>query len=534
MWDPIEMHNEPTKSQLLDVAIVGAGVAGNYIAWRLLSEQPNLKIAVIEQSARIGGRLYSEHVNGVKTVAVEHGGMRFSRNHKLLTSLVEHLELPTRPFKSVLADVNPIFVRNHHTSLKQLAAGDRPPYSVPAELGTTDPGEILPASVIAFLQRQAITPGPANDLIHCLDKADFNGKSFSQLSFKEFLHHVCDAEVFNYYNDVHGYWVDTHDNVSARELLLGFLPFVSDSDTITISNGMQSLPLKLSDLAAKSGCQYLLRSRLAAISRSLDRFELAVKSAGSDQSIIATTVVLALPPNRLKSIDGLDQLAPGLGSKLNSVVEIQAIKTHFVYESAWWQDLSITDGEARTDLPMRQCLYMGGDYNQVTASNNNQPEIGANQATPQHSVLLASYTDSGASDFWRSLALTDHPAEHLPASTDQTLACPEPVVRELTAQLERLHGQRIAEPIWASLCDWKQQPSGVATHSWRAGIVSSTAIPNIRHPNSEIPLYICGEAFSQEQGWVNGALRSAEALLRSSFKLTPPSWTDKSTPIDQL
>ena len=276
MWDDNSvLSNSPIRKQKsLDVAIVGAGVAGNYIAWRLLNEQPSLNIAVIEQSARIGGRLYSEHVNGVKTVAIEHGGMRFSRNHKLLTSLVDHLGLPTRPFKSVLADANPIYIRNHHTSLKQLASGDRPPYSIPAELGTTDPGQIIPASVITFLQNQAITPSPACDLIHCLDKADFKGKSFNELSFKEFLNHVCDPEVFNYYNDIHGYWVDTHDNVSARELLLGFLPFVSDSDTITISAGMQSLPIKLAELAAQSGCQYFMRSRLTGISRSSDRFEL--------------------------------------------------------------------------------------------------------------------------------------------------------------------------------------------------------------------------------------------------------------------
>ena len=259
-----------------------------------------------------------------------------------------------------------------------------------------------------------------------------------------------------------------------------------------------------------------------------------MKSDANNQSMTAATVVLALPPNRLKSIEGLKQLAPGLESKLNSVVEILAIKTHFVYNFPWWQKLSIVDGEARTDLPMRQCLYMGGDHNTPTSSETIRPEYNSENTSQQPSVLLASYTDSGASDFWRSLVSSSPQSEHLLASADTTLTCPEPVVRELTSQLERLHGLTIGQPYWASLCDWKYQPSGVATHSWRAGFNSSTAIPKIRHPNSEIPLYICGEAFSQEQGWVNGALRSAEALLQSSFNMTGPSWTDSLTPIDQL
>jgi monoamine oxidase len=96
------------QSGAFDVAIVGGGVAGNYTAWRLIKDQPKLKIIIIEQSARLGGRLYSEQISGINSVQVEHGGMRFSRNHKLLSHLVDYLGLPTRPFKSVLANKNPI------------------------------------------------------------------------------------------------------------------------------------------------------------------------------------------------------------------------------------------------------------------------------------------------------------------------------------------------------------------------------------------------------------------------------------------
>jgi hypothetical protein len=34
-------------------------------------------------------------------------------------------------------------------------------------------------------------------------------------------------------------------------------------------------------------------------------------------------------------------------------------------------------------------------------------------------------------------------------------------------------------------------------------------------------LYTCGEAYSDQQGWVNGALRSAELVLTGGFGLQP-------------
>ncbi|MFS6827145.1 flavin monoamine oxidase family protein [Cyanobium sp. ATX-6F1] len=517
-----------TRAGAFDVAIIGGGVAGNYTAWRLIKDQPELNIVVIEQSARLGGRLYSEHVSGIESVQVEHGGMRFSRNHKLLGHLVDYLGLPTRPFKSVLANNNPIFIRGHHTSLDKIKAGDKVPYRIPAELGTNNPGEIVPASILLFLSKQGMRPSQSRGIIDCLEEASFNGKSFKELSFKELLENVCSPEVLAYYNDVHGYWVDTHADVSARELLLGFLPFVSDSDTITISTGMQSLPSKLAELASQHGCKYRTSSRLRSIRRSSEQFELAVTSDHSNETIVAKRVVLALPPNRIRKIEGLAELAPRLKDRLNSVVEILAVKTHFVYNSCWWRSSQITEGEARTDLPMRQCLYMGSDQ----SINNPTNELTSSTDSAEPSVLLASYTDSDASDYWRNTADKSSTCAGVHGPTDPSLQCSESVIRELTSQLETLHSQSIKLPYWASMCDWKEQPSGVATHSWRSCYDSAKIIPLIRQPNPSLPLYICGEAFSQEQGWVNGALRSAEAMLRSCFNLQAPSWANSSIPID--
>jgi hypothetical protein len=35
-------------------------------------------------------------------------------------------------------------------------------------------------------------------------------------------------------------------------------------------------------------------------------------------------------------------------------------------------------------------------------------------------------------------------------------------------------------------------------------------------------MYVCGEAYSDDQAWVNGALRSTELVLQQGFDLSPP------------
>ena len=41
-------------------------------------------------------------------------------------------------------------------------------------------------------------------------------------------------------------------------------------------------------------------------------------------------------------------------------------------------------------------------------------------------------------------------------------------------------------------------------------------------PDSSVPLYVCGEAYSHDQGWVEGALDTAEQVVEL-LGVQPPS-----------
>ena len=86
-----------SADQDLDVAIVGAGAAGTYLAHRLIRARPDWRIALFERSNRIGGRLWTVKVDGLEK-PIELGGMRYMTGHRLVHETVEELGIETRFF----------------------------------------------------------------------------------------------------------------------------------------------------------------------------------------------------------------------------------------------------------------------------------------------------------------------------------------------------------------------------------------------------------------------------------------------------
>ena len=76
-------------------------------------------------------------------------------------------------------------------------------------------------------------------------------------------------------------------------------------------------------------------------------------------------------------------------------------------------------------------------------------------------------------------------------------------------------------PYAAAVRDWSADPFGGACHAWKIHERSWEVVDKIVRPVEGLPVYICGEAYSREQGWVQGALDSAERLLQRCFSLEP-------------
>jgi monoamine oxidase len=94
------------------------------------------------------------------------------------------------------------------------------------------------------------------------------------------------------------------------------------------------------------------------------------------------------------------------------------------------------------------------------------------------------------------------------------------MLEEAHRQIVQMHGMNYApEPYAAAYRDWSEDPYGGGINVWKIHANSSAVIDAIVNPRPGIPVYICGEAYSHEQGWVEGALATTELMLTTQFKL---------------
>ncbi len=98
----------------------------------------------------------------------------------------------------------------------------------------------------------------------------------------------------------------------------------------------------------------------------------------------------------------------------------------------------------------------------------------------------------------------------------------------MVKQLQELHGPStdVPPPYTSAFKDWRVDPYGGGYHSWKAGGRVWEVMPYIRHPHPDKSVHIVGEAYSDEQGWVEGAFLTAEHVMRDKFNLRCPDWLD--------
>ena len=90
------------------------------------------------------------------------------------------------------------------------------------------------------------------------------------------------------------------------------------------------------------------------------------------------------------------------------------------------------------------------------------------------------------------------------------------MVAEVARQLGVIHCLSYAPQVQAAAFrDWSDDAFGGGWNSWNIGVKSLGVKHRIVQPMSGgQPLYICGEAYSDAQGWVEGALQTADFVLQ--------------------
>lgn len=117
------------------------------------------------------------------------------------------------------------------------------------------------------------------------------------------------------------------------------------------------------------------------------------------------------------------------------------------------------------------------------------------QIHPENGTMLISYTDSKFSEYWKELY-------------DQDPVNYSMVKKYIKKNIYKTFGIVLPEPIDINIFYWK-----FGNGYWKKNVDSSQASQQILQPMNSIPLYICGENYSTNQGWMEGALETSELVV---------------------
>ena len=536
----------------LDVAIVGGGVSGVYSAMRLMGSkrtensplpQGKLNVCVFEQSNRIGGRLLSLQPPGVPNTRVEVGGMRYTSEHKHVIGLVGLFGLTPVPFP-VSKPQNIAYLRNTRLRMQDLDDASKLPYNLMEDESsktTLSKG----FTVVAAERLLRTMTGKNIDLatVNWLDIArtvEFEGNNIGDLPLRYLMQREISHEAYNFAVDSSGYDSILYTWNGADGFPWNLADFGKSITYSRLAEGYQEVPLKCASGFEAADGKIHKEHRLV----SFDTTRMADGSTGveltlqhGDDLIVrkARNLILAMPRRALELLTPTGSvMAPDNKSVRNlmeAVTPIPLFKLALCYSYAWWETLppvkvlgsdgkpvmaKITEGESVTDLPVRQLYYWDKD-----------PETGK--------AVVLIYDDGLALSYWaglRSQEVTfkgeggDAPGDGLPAWSD--FPAPKRMVDEVHRQIMEMHGvtemPEIPAPYAASYQDWGDDPYGGGANFWRVGVRSHEVSRDIVQPVKNTPVFICGESYSHAQGWVEGALATAEDMLQHHLGLMPPTW----------
>lgn len=378
------------------------------------------------------------------------------------------------------------------------------------------------------------------DFIKIRQQARFRGQPLWNLGFWNVLSDVLSHFAVVKIRDWGSYYHFVHENLNAAEWIIFWLRAIRSTGSLRgIRGGMSRIVWKLLEelhehrqLAGSPAIHIRKGRKILGLKSRGDTVDVEIE--GSGEAISANRVILALPRSPLEEILWNGKKPPErLQEALNAVVPLLLLKCFFIIERPWWEDNRPLNRNA-ADLPTRELLYV--------------------KSKDGTKGLIMVYTDRPAITFWSDYLRADPQeadSKGGAAGKDQ-MEGPQLEYQETakTWFLEKTRSEKdggIVEMkpgsarLWqrfvqfardyehhdfthcrllaCGIRDWGKKPFGAAAHGWRPGVRSWEHIDFLKafsldEENAQAKnVHICGEAFSDYQGFVEGSLRSTYEVL---------------------
>ncbi len=523
------------RSSPLEVAVIGAGVSGLYCGWRLLEHFGTTpgRISIFEASPRVGGRLLSVQPPGLGGLHLELGGMRYTTVHRHVRGLVEAFGLESLPFP-VQESQNLAYLRGHRLRRWELTDPAKIPYRIPPEdLRGLEIG--FTALAAERYLRSSMSLGDIDletiDWVRVAREGRYNGHAVTDLAMRFVYERSVSGEAKRFSEDSSGYATIYHGSAAA-----GFPWNLRDYQASVqfrrLAQGFCSLTRALRDRFVAAGGTVHLESRLVGFDVESDATGEPVVAFEVERDGVRTIhharqLILAMPRRSLELLAArgplFDPAVAEVRSLIRSVTPRPLFKLVLCYARRWWEATGVHQGQSVTDLPLRQVYYWPAP-------------------APNPGGALMIYNDGASLEYWESLCRHDErfpqSFHHHAGESSEREECvdwkahpaPKIMVEEAHRQLLEMHGiEDLPEhrPYAAAHREWDLDPFGGGSNYWNEFVDAHTVGAAMLQPRPGAPVYVCGEAYSNEQGWVEGALEVAESLMQRHFGLPEASFLSR-------
>ncbi len=464
----------------LDLAVIGAGAAGTWVARAMKEARPDWSITLFERHQRIGGRLRSVHVPGLGH-PIELGGMRYLTSHRRVQAVITEFAIETRPFD------------NHggmeRSYLRGVFGGG--PSDSTAGSGYDLASEERGRSAIDLASEgfQRIVPNAltldAEDWRRVRATGRYLDRRVIDWSLEDAVGTIRSAEGHRFIVDAFGYdsGIRPHNVGAAIE----YLTSRGDpgAEARVPVDGMDRIPGALAERFQALGGGIQLGSDLREVTTG--EGTVGLRFAGVPE-VEVRRVVLALPVAALSALGDESPVVGGQNHRdiYRSVEGFPATKLYLWFERPWWRHPDGPTGiRATTDLPVRKLFYF-----------DHRPGAPA--------AMLAGYTDGRHT----------RPIVDLAGAASNGEPAPRALLDAVLEQLQAIHpAADVPEPAGSAFMHWGSDPREIGWCYWLAGSNPDDVMPAAVQPDPSVPIYICGESFSRAQAWVEGALETAELVV---------------------
>ena len=519
--------NVNEEATMASILVVGGGVSGLYCAWNLARK--GYQVDLMEMAPdRWGGRMETARMHDF---VAEYGPMRFEPDlQPRFDRLIKDLGIKLVPFTG--------------PSAQKI---DFPKYDLKGdETGVRDANALLMLrrGLLLIMGKKLRSGDPAGEADHqawidALTESDYDGFRRTQTLPGRPTEHLWQTGLWNalahagmshqavmLIRDVGTFYHMIPDNLNAVEWTIWWLRafktvgaklYTIDGGTSLITQQMLNKIDGTHKVTRRPGCQ------VTAVHAQGPAARVSYTEKGQPQSpLLYRHVILAIPQAPLQMIASASGNAfpAQIRKDLDTVNGFPMVKVFFVTNAPWW-DVNTPPQTRANRMPTREVHY-------------------TYRARDKHGMVLI-YTDRPATEYWKTYVVGEH---HDRAQTDANDALkhqfslwmahqvheaqhePQPDGLRLTAPAAKsfagLGVQEIAKQIESSVVtygirDWSRMPYGAANHSWKPGVKAREVMGRLKafelQNGSAKNVHICGEAYSDYSGFIEGALNTAQGVL---------------------